>query len=148
MKKLQNILDGNGMAPAYAWRLGSVLESGHSEQLKAAGSLCVEVVAVGMLTRASHTRELELKRETRSCTSPAAVSQREGEVNTPAFIFYSLDAGDTRVSKADTVPTSLTEEEAHRACGRHCLLCSFYRLIHYPSSQPLGGGGTLSPLPL
>lgn len=66
-------------------------------------------------------------------------------MNTPAFIFYSLDAGDTRVSKADTVPTLLTEEEAHRAWGRHCLLCSFYRLIHYPSSQPLEGHAFASP---
>lgn len=105
----------------------------------------MEVVAVGMLTRASHTRELELKREARRCTSPAAVSQREGEVNTPAFVFYSLDAGGTRVSKADTVPTLLTKEEARRACSRHCSLCSLYWLIHYPSSPPLEGHAFASP---
>lgn len=72
-----------------------------SEQLKAA-RLCMEVVAVGVLTRASQACELELKRETRSCTSRTAESQREREENRPAFVFCSLDAGDTRVSKADS----------------------------------------------
>lgn len=71
----------DGTAPAHAWRLGSVLESGHREQLNAA-RLCMEGVAVGLLTRASQTCELELKRETRSCTSHTAVRVREREKRT------------------------------------------------------------------
>ena len=49
-----------------------------SEQLKAA-RLCMEVVAVGVLTRASQAWKLELKREMRSCTSRTAVRVRERE---------------------------------------------------------------------
>ena len=50
------------------------------------------------------------------------------------------------MSKADTVPALLTEKEAHPACGKYCLLRSFYQLVHYPLSQPLEGHAFASSL--